>query len=165
MLSFFKWLSICRATFHCSLSLFQTLIPVLFFCVFCYSSVSCVVHLCPVFFFCLVCHSSVSCLILLCPVSLFSVLCFLLILFYSFSPTLFVSVHCHFFLSLSRMHISNNPDKTSVIPEAEVNIYLDSIWLCTYLSDVKLNVEIRESQDNWRPYVEEIENCFTEGWW
>ena len=51
--------------------------------------------------------------------------------------------------TLSRMQLSN-PGKTSMIPEAEMNIYfqlIDSIVDSLPVSDAKV-IEIRESQDD-----------------
>ena len=56
--------------------------------------------------------------------------------------------------TLPRMQ-RRNPDKTSMIPEAEMNIYVDSIADSLPVSDAKL-IEIRESQDYQRPCMEEI---------
>ena len=56
--------------------------------------------------------------------------------------------------TLTRMQL-RNPDKTSMIPEPEINIYVDSIADSLPVSDAKL-IEIRESQDYQRPCMEEI---------
>ena len=56
--------------------------------------------------------------------------------------------------TLTRMQL-RNPDKTSMISEPEINIYVYSIADSLPVSDAKL-IEIRESQDYQRPYMEEI---------
>ena len=51
--------------------------------------------------------------------------------------------------TLLRMQL-RNPDKTSMIPEPEMNIYVDSIADSLPVSDAKL-IEMRESQDYQDP--------------